>query len=258
MAVGFAGLFRTPIAATFFALEVLVAGELRYRALFPAVSASITASVISGLMGLGKFTFALKEAMPTDFGMSWDLLWKLLVLGLIFGVVGGLFAWALKLAKKFTGKIKNPILRIALMGIGLAAVLMLLYQGRYSGLGTNLIQSSFHGETIYYWDWILKAILTILTLAAGFQGGEVTPLFSIGASLGVALSGIFGLPVVFVAALGYAAVFGGATNTLLAPILIGGEIFGYEYLPCFFIVCVIAYIFNLNKSIYSPQKIRAI
>lgn len=75
------------------------------------------------------------------------------------------------------------------------------------------------------WDWALKFVLTIATLAAGYQGGEVTPLFSIGASLGVVLAGILGMPVELCAALGYAAVFGSATNTLLAPILIGCEVF---------------------------------
>lgn len=140
------------------------------------------------------------------------------------------------------------------MGIGLSILFIILYCGRYSGLGTNLINLSFNNGVIYKYDWILKFILTILTLAAGFQGGEVTPLFSIGASLGVALGNIFNLPIEFVAALGYASVFGSATNTLFAPIFIGAEVFGYSYMPYFFIVCSIAYAFNKNKSIYS-QKI---
>ena len=126
--------------------------------------------------------------------------------------------------------------------------------GRYSGLGTNLISKSFNGEQIYNYDWILKFILTIITLSAGFQGGEVTPLFSIGASLGVVLALVLGMPVEFVAALGYAAVFGSATNTFLAPIFIGAEVFGYQYMPYFFIICTIAYFFNGSKSIYAAQK----
>ena len=104
------------------------------------------------------------------------------------------------------------------------------------------------------WDWALKFTLTIATLAAGYQGGEVTPLFSIGASLGVVLAGILGMSVELCAALGYAAVFGSATNTLLAPILIGCEVFGFGNLPAFFIVCVVAYLFNMDKSIYALQE----
>ena len=93
-----------------------------------------------------------------------------------------------------------------------------MHKGRYTGLGTNLIENSFSGKQIFGYDWILKLLLTTLTLAAGFQGGEVTPLFSIGASLGVVIATFFGLPIEFVAAAGYISVFGSATNTLLAPI----------------------------------------
>ena len=252
IAAGFSGLFGTPIAAVLFAMEVLVMGETKFAALLPAFTASIAASTTSQALGLSKFTFILSE----NISFSWALLVKLLILGVIFGIVGGLFAWCLKKTKVLlSNKIKNPLLRIGLAGIGLSALFLLLYQGRYSGLGTNLIQASFHDGTIYGWDWILKFILTIVTLAAGFQGGEVTPLFSIGASLGAAIAGLFGLPVPFVAALGYAAVFGGATNTFFAPIIFGGEIFGFETIPYFFIVCTVAYVFNASKSIYA-QKIR--
>ncbi len=94
----------------------------------------------------------------------------------------------------------------------------------------------FQGGRIYGWDWILKLVLTIITIAAGFQGGEVTPLFAIGTSLGAAVAGILGLPLDFVAAMGYAAVF------------------GYSYLPYFFVVCSIAYLFNGDRSIYTAQK----
>lgn len=100
------------------------------------------------------------------------------------------------------------------MAIPLAVLLFAVHGSRYSGLGTNLISAGFTGQTIYGYDWILKLLFTIFTLAIGFQGGEVTPLFSIGTSLGVILGGLFGLPPMLCAALGYAAVFGSATNTL--------------------------------------------
>lgn len=253
MAAGFAGLFQTPMAAVLFAMEVLAAGELRYEALFPAITAAFSASTVSGMLGLEKFTFSLSDSIPFD-GIT---LIKLLFLGLLFGFVGGMFAWSLKQAKKFAGnKIKNPIFRIALMGIVLSILLLLFYQGRYAGLGTNLIQNSFENGALYKWDWLVKFILTVLTLAAGFQGGEVTPLFSIGASLGAVISGLLGLPLPFTAAMGYAAVFGSATNTLFAPVFIGAEVFGYAYMPYFFIVCAASYTFNMNKSIYGLQKIK--
>lgn len=252
MAAGFAGLFRTPLAATVFALEVLVAGRLEYRALFPALIASLVASTTSGALGLEKFEVALTATAVLDAaGIA-----RLAILGIVFGIVGGAFAWCLAHAKTLAGRLApNPYVRIGVTGAALSIVLFALWQGRYCGLGTNLISAAFaNGATIYSWDWIAKFILTIVTLAAGYQGGEVTPLFSIGTSLGVAISGLVGIDPLLCAALGYAATFGGATNTLLAPIFIGCEVFGFSYLPAFFIVCAVAYLFNMDKSIYTLQE----
>lgn len=252
IAAGFAGLFQTPIAAILFAMEVLIAGKLEYQSLLPAFTAAFTASTVSAFLGLEKFSFALTSNINFDF----NTILKLVIIGLVFGIVGSGFAWCLKTAKVIAAsKLKNPIVRIAVMGLCLSILFILLYKGRYSGLGTNIIEYSFNNGNILYYDWLLKFILTILTLAAGFQGGEVTPLFAIGASLGVVLAKVFNLPIELVAALGYAGVFGSATNTLFAPIFIGAEVFGYNYLPYFFIVSVVAYTFNMNKSIYSLQKV---
>ena len=99
-------------------------------------------------------------------------------------------------------------------------------------------------------------LFTIVTRSVGFQGGEVTPLFTIGATLGTAVATIAGVPLPLAAALGYAAVFGAATNTLFAPILVGAEIFGFDLLPAFFIVCTVAYVCNGGQCIYGQKKIR--
>ncbi len=250
MAAGFGGLFRTPIAAAFFALEVLTVGVLEEKAILPALTASFTASYVSGLLGLEKFTFLLKDQIQ----ISWELIPKLLLAGVLFGLIGSVFALCLHKSKEaLSSWIRQPYLRIFIMGTGISILSFLCFKGRYSGLGTNLISMSF-GEGVYSWDFACKLLFTVLTLSAGFQGGEVTPLFSIGASFGVVLASFLGLPPVFLAALGYVAVFGSATNTLLAPMIMGAEIFGAEYFPYFAVVCALAYSCNLNLSIYPLQK----
>ena len=250
ISAGFSGLFQTPIAAIFFAVEVLIAGSIHYKALIPAITASFMSSYTSHLLGLEKFTFNL----TSNININFSTILKLIVLGFIFGLVGCGFSICLKYTKKFfKDKIKNPITRIFVIGIILSIIFLILHKGRYSGLGTNLINSSFNNEQIYTYDWILKFILTIITLSIGFQGGEVTPLFSIGASLGVVLASLFNLPIEFVASIGYISVFCSATNTFFAPIFIGGEVFGYNYIPYFFISISFSYIFNFNKSIYPQQ-----
>lgn len=250
MAAGFSGLFRTPLVATFFALEVLTVGVLEQEALLPALAASYTANYVSGLWGLEKFHFTLTDTIS----FSWDFIVKLFILGIAFGIIGGAFSSSLHKMKKILSKyIQNPLLRIFLAGLAISMLSLLCWGGRYSGLGTNLIVMSF-SEGIYSWDFALKFLFTVLTLSAGFQGGEVTPLFSIGTSFGIALASLLGLPAAFAAALGYAAVFGSATNTFIAPIILGAEVFGFEYLPYFTIVCAISYVCNGNLSIYPLQK----
>lgn len=253
MAAGFGGLFQTPLAAVFFAMEVIAAGKIQYKALLPALIASYTAAYTSHTLGLEKFYVPLRDTLEiSDAGMAV----RLIVLGIIFGLTGRLFSFLLAKSKKFFGeKNQNPYFRIGVISIPLALILFLLYNGRYSGLGTNLISAAFSGGTIYSYDWILKLLLTTLTLAIGYQGGEVTPLFSIGASLGIVLGGILSISPVHCAALGYAAVFAGATNTLLAPVLIGLEVFGANDMVPFLIVCIFAYLVNGNKSIYGAQEV---
>ena len=251
MAAGFGGLFQTPIAALFFGLEVLALGNLQLYALLPAVVAAFTASWTSSFLGLEKFT----HIVNTTLSITPTMFVKFAILGIIFGFAGNLFVYLQSFLKKFAAeKIKNPYYRIFIIGIFLSIILLLLHEGRYTGLGTNLIEDSFSGEPIFGYDWILKLLLTTLTLAAGFQGGEVTPLFSIGASLGVVIGIFFGLPIEFVAAAGYISVFGSATNTLLAPIFIGGEVFGFNNLPFFVIIVIFAYLVNRKISTYGLQK----
>jgi len=251
MAAGFGGLFQTPIAALFFGLEVLALGNLQLYALLPAVVAAFTASWTSSFLGLEKFT----HIVNTTLSITPMTFVKFAILGIIFGIAGNLFVYLQSFLKKFAvEKIKNPYYRIFLIGIFLSIILLLLHKGRYTGLGTNLIENSFSGKQIFGYDWILKLLLTTLTLAAGFQGGEVTPLFSIGASLGVVIAIFFGLPIEFVAAAGYISVFGSATNTLLAPIFIGGEVFGFNNLPFFVIIVIFAYLVNRKISTYGLQK----
>ena len=281
LAAGFAGIFQAPMAATAFALEVLLVGHLELGALLPAAAAAFTACKVSSMLGFHKFSVDLNSLLDAsgfsasiftnEGALDGKFLVKLALMGVLFGIVGGGFAKLLGLSQDFFAKkFPNNIKRIAIMGVGISALLLVFFQGRYAGLGTNLLDLSFGinatGDSavianasaagIAGYDWILKFALTILTLSAGFIGGVVTPLFAIGATFGVFVAGMFGMPLALAAALGFVAVFASASNTLWAPILIAGEIFGFNCLPAFFIVCTVAYICNGGQSIYKQKKIR--
>ena len=269
LAAGFAGIFQAPMAATAFALEVLLVGHLELGALLPAAAAAFSACKVSCMLGFHKFSVDLSSLLDAsgfsasiftnEGALDGKFLVKLALMGVLFGIVGGGFAKLLGLSQNFFAKkFPNSIKRIAIMGVGISALLLVFFQGRYAGLGTNLLDMCFgiNAAGIAGYDWILKFALTILTLSAGFIGGVVTPLFAIGATFGIFIASMFGMPVALAAALGFAAVFASASNTLWAPILIAGEIFGFNCLPAFFIVCTVAYICNGGQSIYKQKKIR--
>lgn len=251
IAAGFGGLFGTPVAGTLFALEVLVVGKVYYEALVPALVAGFSASFVSGFLGLEHIKAPLSEIpflLPKYIGF-------VILAGLAFGLVGRSFSWLVLHTRLYLASlIKSPIYRIVSLGALLSIGLYFLGQGRYSGLSDALFMAPFLGEGVYWYDWLLKFLFTVLTLSAGYQGGELTPLFVIGSGLGATLAILFGLPVPFLAALGAIAVFSSATHTLFTPIFIGVEIFGSEGIIYFFAVCVASFVMSGRESIYQNQK----
>ena len=250
VAAGFAGLFRTPLAAAFFALELFHCGVAQYDALLPALAAALTASAVSGALGVSPATAVLGAAAPA---FTVEGLIALTLLGAACGLAGRLFVGLLHgLKDRFGRWMPNAYQRIVLVG-ALVALFGLATGSRYNGLSEGLSAAALAGGSLYAWDWLAKLCLTAVCLAAGFQGGEVAPLFTIGACLGAVLAAPLGLPVPLAAALGYAAVFAAGTNTLVSPILVGLELFGGEYFGGLCLVCALAYVCNGGHSIY-PQR----
>ena len=142
------------------------------------------------------------------------------------------------------------------------AISALLGTRDYLGLGVGSvgvegasIVNAFSGDGITPWSWWWKLLLTAITLSCGFKGGEVTPLFFVGATLGAALATFLGVPIDLLAGIGFIAVFAGATNTPLACTVMGVELFGAQYLEYFAIACFLSYLFSGHSSIYLAQKI---
>lgn len=252
IAAGFAGLFRTPFTAVFFAMEVLAAGKVRYKAMGPALCAAFTASWFSSLFGLQ----ALSKDVEFTFTLDLTLTVKLFVLSLAFALAGQMFILGMRYAKKGVSRcFHSPYVRMLVFSCLLSALLLFWGWGRYSGLSEEIVEGCFHNGEIYWYDWLGKMVCTICTLAIGFQGGEVAPLYTIGAALGYVIGPMVGMSSAVGAMLGFAGVFGAGTNTYLASIMIGMEVFGYRYFPLFFIVCSIVHVLCRNLSIYSAQQV---
>ena len=175
--------------------------------------------------------------------------------GIIFGLAGMLFAkgchyWGV-LFKRY---IAWPPLRPLIGGIIIALSVFLIGTTKYIGLGIPTIVAAFN-EKLPLYDFAVKILYTSFTLGAGFKGGEVTPLFYTGATLGNALSGFIPLPMALLAGMGFVGVFSGATNTPLACTFMGIELFGIESGVFLSIACVTAYLFSGHSGIYSSQVV---
>ena len=252
MAAGFGGLFQTPIAATFFALEVLTLGQLSLPILVPTLIASFMASTTSHLLGLEKFSHFVSKSLTIDL----ETFMKLALLGLAFGLAGNLFAYLLSLAKKKVASLlPNPYYRVLLGGVVLTCLLLILWKGRYTGLGTNLIALSVDGGTIYPLDWLLKLALDRLYPISWIPRRRSNPFVCYRSKSWCCSSTQFlDFQSPLVAGLGYLSVFGSSTNTLLAPIFIGVEVFGPANAIPYAIVMAFAYLINHKTSIYGQQK----
>lgn len=268
VAAGFGAVFGTPVAGAIFALEVLAIGRIKYDALLPAFLASVFANIVCSAYGIKHTHYHINFHEPltsTAVFPYFDL--KLLlyvaIAGILFGLAGNMFSELSRRIKTVTAQyIKNKLLIPVIGGIVIIALTIFLQTTDYLGLGVIThdgsgvsIVNAFNagGSNLFSWFW--KLLFTAITLGTGFKGGEVTPLFFIGATLGNTIAVLTGNPVALFAGLGFIAVFAGATNTPLACTIMGVELFGGEYILYYAVACFMAYYFSGHSGIYSSQRI---
>ncbi len=251
ISAGFASVFGTPLAGAIFALEVLVLGRIRLDAIIPSFMAAILADYFCTVWGITHTQYHISNVAAIT---PVNLLWCLLA-GIIFGLVAMLFSKSTHFwSALFNSKIKYPPLRPVIGGAVLALVVYLMGTTKYIGLGVPTIVDAFSIDMKSY-DFLLKILFTSFTLGAGFKGGEVTPLFFIGATLGNILIWFIPLPMSLLAGMGFVAVFAGATNTPIACTIMGVELFGIESGVFIALACSTAYLFSGHTGIYSSQII---
>ncbi|MGM0217402.1 voltage-gated chloride channel family protein [Enterococcus sp. AZ126] len=251
ISAGFSSVFGTPLAGTIFGLEVLMIGRLRSDGLFPSFFAAFFANFVTESFGITHTHYSMGQ-IP-----DWSVLLfiKMIVAGICFGLVGWLFSRSITWIKKIYARwFSNVVLRNFIGGIVVVAAVFILQTQRYLGLSLPLLQDAFDGAN-HWFDFLGKLFFTALSLGAGYQGGEVTPLFEIGATFGSTLALILHLSVPFLAGLGFIGVFSGATNTPIACFIMGIELFGGEAALFFFMICLISYMCSGNTGIYSSQKV---
>jgi H+/Cl- antiporter ClcA len=251
ISAGFASVFGTPLAGAVFGLEVLALGRMRYDALFPCLLAALVADQVCTLWGVHHVHYAV-DAVPA---LGAWVLAAIAVAGIAFGLMGRLFAQATHaLSTRMKQWVAYAPVRPLIGGAVFAALIWGLDAWRYTGLGIDGIVAAF-AHPVASWDFLAKAALTVLSLGTGFKGGEVTPLFYIGATLGNALAPVLNQPFAYMAALGFVGVFAGAANTPLACTLMAMELFGAQIGPHAAVACVVSYLFSGHAGIYKAQRI---
>ena len=250
MAAFFSALFGTPLAATLFAMMVEDVGLTFSVAFVPGFLAALVAYGVSLACGISPTRFALADAPA----LTADAVLKVMVLGAACAVVSRLFCGLLHFTEhELPKRLPNPWVRVAVGGMAVVALSYLMGIGRYNGAGMGVIAAAVEQGEALPWDFLCKALLTAVTLASGFKGGEVVPSFYIGATFGCAVGPLLGLPAGFSAAVGLVAVFCGATNTLIPSILMAYELFQGEGLELVALGCGVCYMLSGYHGLYSSQ-----
>lgn len=251
ISAGFASVFGTPLAGAIFGLEVLAIGRLRYDAILPCMVAAIIADQVGLLWGVHHTHYAIPFVPPVS---AWPLL-AMVIAGALFGLTGKVFAdFTHSLSGWMKCRIGYAPLRPFAGGIVVATAAWFLGADRYIGLGIPTIVEAFQQPLAPY-DFAAKMAFTVASLGSGFKGGEVTPLFYIGATLGNALAPVLNMPIPLLAGIGFVAVFAGAANTPIASTLMAMELFGAEVGIYAAMACVVSYLFSGHTGIYRSQRV---
>ena len=251
MSASFSSIFGTPMAAVIFAIEVNSVGIMQYAALVPCVFASLVASTVACHFGV--FSESFGTVKMVDFG--WIPAAKIILLGIMCALLSIAFCLILHAASHFYQKyLKNPYLRIAVAGVLVIALTAILRTSAYSGAGVNIIEEAIAGECApdaFFW----KIVFTALTLGAGFKGGEIVPSFTIGAAFGCLFGTVFGLSPSLCAAVAMISMFCGVTNSPIASMIIGFELFGFDIMKYLLLGVSISYMLSGYYSLYHEQRI---
>ena len=252
ISAGFASIFGTPLAGALFALEVVYFSKINFKSIFLSFLVAYIAYFTVELYHVKHTHYAIPFLPENNFT---TLFWVIIV-SVLFGLAAMLFSRSTHFwGYLFSKTISFPPLRPFVGGCFIALAVYFIGTTKYIGLGVPMIVDAFSTPNASY-DFLLKILFTGFTLGAGFKGGEVTPLFFVGATLGSTLSLIIPLPIALLAGMGFVAVFSGATHTPVACTVMGMELFGIESGIFIGIACLIAYFSSGSVGIYNSQIVK--
>ncbi len=251
IAAGFGSVFGTPVAGVIFAIELVVVGRFEPMAIVPALIASFSGDLTTRAWGIVHTPYPVVEHL--------ELTPRLVGVWVLFAAAVAVTSVAFielthGLKKLSEARLRRLPVRMFVGGLVVVGLWQLVGTSDYLGLGVPTIVRAFSDPDLPSYAFALKLAFTAVTLGAGFLGGEVTPLFFIGAALGSVFARAFGIPIELGAGVGLAAVFAAASNTPLALSVMAAELLGVQVLPHVVIVCAVAFALTGRRSIYSSQR----
>ncbi|MFR3311386.1 chloride channel protein [Collinsella stercoris] len=251
ISAAFGAAFGTPLAGAFFGMEMCFIGKLDYSAALYCLTGSFVGNAVSRALG-SPFAFEQIAAVPA---MSPLTLAVVLTAAVAFGLTARLFTFCIRTVKRLYARFfTNYLVSAAVGGLLLAVLFLGCGLHAYGGLSEWLVPAAFTGKTTLA-DPLAKLGMTALTVGAGLQGGEVTPLFGIGASLGGWIGATTLGDPSFMAALGMLGVFGAALNVPVTTIMLGIDMFGASASAYFVIVTFVSYLIAGHQAVYPAQRI---
>ncbi len=251
MSAAFSSLFGTPVTAAVFSMEFISIGIMHYSAFVPCIVSAVTGKMVASYFGVEAENIALVN-VPN---IEPEFILKVTILSALCAAVSVLFCMTMENVSKLYKKyLKNTYLRAAVGGAIVFVAVCLMGGHKYSGGGMEIVERAVEGEA-FVLAFLIKMILTALTLGAGFKGGEIVPTFFVGATFGNVASRVIGLFPGFGAGIGTVAVFCGVTNCPVSSLILSVELFGAEGFVFFAIACAVGYMLSGYTGLYSEQRI---
>lgn len=253
VAGGFGSVFGTPFAGAVFALEFAVRGRVEVLAAVPALVAAVVGDFTTRQLGVSHTVYPTVAALA----VSPALLLKWLAFAAAIAALAAVFiALTHALKEASASRVKRLGLRMALGGVAVVALWKLSGGSDFLGLSVPTLVRSFSDPQLPAATFALKLLFTVVCLGAGFPGGEVTPLFVIGAAAGNLLARALGLPLELGAGVGMASLFAAASSTPIALSVMAVELLGANALPHVALVSVLAWALAGSRSIYTAQRLQ--
>jgi CIC family chloride channel protein len=275
LAAAVAVVFRSPVGAGVFAVEIMQKNEMRYRQLFPAIIASAIASHLAVFFDAPPLMRPPLYTLPAPAtALHPELLLPVLAIAVVTGIGGRAYSGFYGLVSHIARREQRAgVVPKVLAGTLLAAGVTWLINPNIMGTSEHLIADLAAGRSTTLYGNLppsvpMVAVLLILatlkmtansiTVGSGLSGGFTGPAAIIGMLLGRAVADVIGaaegsMQYHAMLAAGFTGMLASTLNIPIAAAIIGIEIFGIQHGVATGLTAVLAFQLNRRQTIYDSS-----